>query len=254
MGPYTIKLSCYQFIRLFVLILCLHICIPAISCKAQEDSGSRGGTIVLDPGHGGENYGAGGSNGTVEKEVTLALAKLIADRLQNQYRVLLTRNDDHDLPIDKRTALANHHKADLFISIHAGGAPIQDVSGCAIMYYRHPEDEISGLENKMAEISSNQELPVLRWNNIQLDHVGASRRTAETLREGLEYKPNITPVSVSSAPLYVLSGAAMPALLIEPFYLTHPESEKYFQDADNLARLANDIATGIAAALTNREP
>ena len=84
----------------------------------QQAPGVR--TIVLDPGHGGTETGAIGPSGIQEKELTLTLARELEARLESQLgvRVILTRNEDANLPHDARTAIANQNRADLFISLH----------------------------------------------------------------------------------------------------------------------------------------
>ena len=74
--------------------------------------------IVIYPGHGGQESGAKGPDGTLEKTVTLELARLIASELEPEFKVVLTRTDDYQVDLDNRTSLANHLKADIFISIH----------------------------------------------------------------------------------------------------------------------------------------
>ncbi len=97
-------------------------------------------TIVLDPGHGGAEHGAIGPAGTEEKELTLILAKALKRKLEERLavQVVLTRNEDADLPLDTRTALANQTKGDLFISIHLNAAPESSAHG-AETYFLAPK-------------------------------------------------------------------------------------------------------------------
>ena len=103
-----------------ILILCFLSTgsIPAVAKQPLFDAYRR--IIVLDPGHGGRESGARGADGTAEKSVTLELARLIAAELQRDYKVTLTRTDDYHVDLDNRTALANHLKADVFVSLHTG--------------------------------------------------------------------------------------------------------------------------------------
>ena len=84
----------------------------------ETPSGKR--VIVIDPGHGGTETGAAGKDGTLEKDITLSIARKLKAVLENNSstRVILTRDGDQLVPLDDRTALANNNKADLFISIH----------------------------------------------------------------------------------------------------------------------------------------
>jgi len=249
MVPFSMKIVFYQFVILMVglsgqipLSLLPGLCFEEINIKAET-------TIVIDPGHGGENHGAKGNSGTLEKNLTLTLAKMICNHLQDQYRALLTRSDDRNIPLSDRTALANHHKADLFISIHMGGAFEPDAAGSFIMFYAPPKAKTLKLEPNVPAISNHQDSQPEQWENLQLDYVSTSRKMAERLRTELKKRSSAINPKVENANLYILSGATMPALLIEPFYLTHPDTEKYYQNRKNLEQLAGDIAAGITAIL-----
>ena len=91
-------------------------------------------TIAIDPGHGGEDAGVKGANGAIEKDVTLAIARRVKGAIEARLglRVLLTRDDDRNVPIDERTAIANNNKADLFISLHANASLRKATSGATI--------------------------------------------------------------------------------------------------------------------------
>ncbi len=92
--------------------------------------------VVIDPGHGGNDTGAEGPDGTQEKMVALNLARLIADQLKTGCRVVLTRSDDYRLDISGRTAVANQSRADIFISLHTGGSFSRSISASTVYYYR----------------------------------------------------------------------------------------------------------------------
>ena len=91
-------------------------------------------TIVLDPGHGGYDKGAQGPDGTFEKNVTMEFARVLAAKLEKTYKVVLTRTDDYLVDSLKRTAMANHLHADLFISIHTGGSFLHHARGISFYY------------------------------------------------------------------------------------------------------------------------
>ena len=93
--------------------------------------------IVLDPGHGGREIGARGADGTVEKAVAMKLAQFISAELQRDYKVALTRTDDYSVDLNNRTALANHLKADMFVSLHTGGSFVYGTAGPILYYYQH---------------------------------------------------------------------------------------------------------------------
>ena len=80
--------------------------------------------VVIDPGHGGDDTGAMGPSGLAEKDVTLDVAKRLKARIQSEMdaEVILTRDTDRTMTLDERTAIANHHRADLFVCIHANAS------------------------------------------------------------------------------------------------------------------------------------
>ncbi len=119
------------------LILCFLSsgAIPSVAKQPLFDAYKR--IIVLDPGHGGRESGARGADGTAEKAVALKLAELIATELERDYKVTLTRTDDYHVDLDHRTALANHLKADIFISLHTGGSFVYSSAGPIVYYYQN---------------------------------------------------------------------------------------------------------------------
>jgi N-acetylmuramoyl-L-alanine amidase len=87
-------------------------------------------TVVIDAGHGGDDHGARGPRGLVEKDLVLDVARRLAARLRRGgLRVVMTRSDDRFVPLEERTAIANDARGDLFLSIHANAARDTDVRG-----------------------------------------------------------------------------------------------------------------------------
>ena len=98
---------------------------PPPTCRRRSASRvSAIRTIAIDPGHGGDDEGVKGAGGTKEKDLTLAVARRVKAAIEARLgiRVLLTRDDDRNVPLDERTAMANNNKADLFISLHANAS------------------------------------------------------------------------------------------------------------------------------------
>jgi N-acetylmuramoyl-L-alanine amidase len=199
--------------------------------------------IVIDPGHGGQDSGARGPDGTLEKTVTLELARLIATQLEPEFRVVLTRSDDYGMNLDKRTAVANHVNADVFIAIHTGGSFAHSTTGTAIYYYQTGSGPDATGEPAPASAKKKPNTPIL-WKNIQNTYIADSRVLAGMIDDRLNA---ITAVQsrVERAPLVVLQGAAMPAVLIEVGYLTNPAAEKNLGNQRFLVDLARQIRMGI---------
>jgi N-acetylmuramoyl-L-alanine amidase len=226
------------------LILCLLsiAAIPAVAKQPLFDAYRR--IIVLDPGHGGRESGARGADGTTEKSVALKLAQLIAAELQRDYKVTLTRTDDYHLDLDNRTALANHLKADVFVSLHTGGSFVYSTAGPVLYYYQNVSKPHSSREENPALQGENKNMSI-PWHRVQSSYLERSRILARMISSRLSTLNSIKTIRVQGAPLAVLQGAQMPAILIEAGYLTNPAEEKNLRNNRFLADLAAEISKGI---------
>ena len=198
---------------------------------------SKGGvqTVVLDPGHGGDDSGVRGAGGTLEKQVTLEVARRLKTVLEARMgvRVVLTRDDDRLVAPDERTATANNAKGDLFVSLHMSSSPAPATTGATVYFMRLDRE---GEETRREAGAQALSLPVLgggtrvietiRWDLAQARHVDDSGRLANLLAAALEGHVPTMPQPVQSAPLRVLAGLNMPAVLFEMGYLTNPGQEK----------------------------
>ena len=106
---------------------------PAGAVSLPDDL-PRQKVVVIDPGHGGDDLGAVGPSGLAEKAVTLSVAQKMREILSETCEVHLTRNGDFPVDLEDRTAVANHHRADVFVSLHAGGAFRHQGRGTVIFY------------------------------------------------------------------------------------------------------------------------
>jgi N-acetylmuramoyl-L-alanine amidase len=226
------------------LLAILTLAVPVDAKKILFDD--RMGTVVLDPGHGGNDQGAVGPSGVLEKNVTLALARLIARELETDFRVTLTRTEDYGLDIFKRTGTANHEQADLFISLHTGASFLHNAKGLTIFYYQGALPETPQSDPSAPSDGDAAHTP---WHAIQNRHVTQSARLAETIQKQLLAQATFIESRLQSAPLAVLEGADMPAVLIEIGYLSNPIQEKALKDPAILADYARGISLGIRAFL-----
>jgi N-acetylmuramoyl-L-alanine amidase len=164
----------------------------------------------------------------------------------------MTRDADRGMPADERDAIANNSKADLFLSIHVNGAPSAGLKGAEVYYLRLDR---AGEEARRSAAATELVLPalggvtrpidVIRWDLAQASHVGASSRFASMLEEELEKHPPMGPRPLQQAPIRVLSGANMPAALVEIAYLTDAGQEQGVQSADFQAGIAQAIYDAI---------
>ena len=200
--------------------------------------------IVLDPGHGGDEIGARGPEGTLEKSVTLHLARVLSAELQHNYRVVLSRTDDYQMSLDNRTATANNLKADLFISVHTGGSFVHSTSGAIIYHYQPFSEEARGRTTGLSPPDEKSDAPIL-WDQVQNRFMEKSRILAGLINDDLNASGVIKQSRIAGAPLVVLEGVNMPAILIEIGYLTNPAEERRLRDERYLTSLAAAIKGGI---------
>ena len=234
-----------RMIRVFILIFTLIVCTFISTAKADsQHADSNKKIIALDPGHGGYDQGAQGVNGTLEKNMTLALAKMIMMELENTYTIILTRSDDYWVNAYTRAGMANHSEADIFISIHTGGSFLHQTNKTAIYYYRQFADRNAELENFQNRSSGDGDVQV-NWTDIPKKHEKTSRLLARHIQQNLEKETTFTSIEVKGAPLIVLEGADMPAILIELGHITNPAVEKLFKDSRVLSNIVRGIKKGI---------
>lgn len=218
-------------------------------------------TIVIDPGHGGDDTGATSANGTTEKDVTLAMARRLRAAIEARLgvRVLMTRENDHGVDISDRTALANNNKADLFISMHANASLRPAASGATIYVASFAEGAVDphilSPERLPAVGGGIRDIELVPWNLAQARHRDQSEMLAGLLAEQFNGRIPLAPTPVDRAPLRVLESANMPAILIEAGFLSNPDQATLLAAADfqtTLTQLVLDAITrfrssGIAA-------
>jgi N-acetylmuramoyl-L-alanine amidase len=211
-------------------------------------------TIVLDPGHGGDDLGAKGAKGTTEKDLVLQFAKRLKSAIESRVglRVLLTRNGDDNPSVDRRAAAANNSKADLFISLHANASVLSSVSGTQILSLRL--DDYRGrmnLEPSDAPVTvlggGTRTIDVLPWDMAQIGFTDKSAAIAELLRRHLSdgHVPMFTR-PVVQLPLRPLAGVAMPAVMVELGFLTNPADEQALTGGGRAQQIIDAILLTIA--------
>jgi N-acetylmuramoyl-L-alanine amidase len=201
-------------------------------------------TIVLDPGHGGHHPGAIGPGDIKEKDIALSLVQAIKKRLSAHYIVVSTRTDDYWIDIEERTAIANHHAAYLFISIHTGGSFRHRASGLGTFYWSG--EEFKGLRHPITTPEKwDAEEASIAWESIQERHLSKSRSLAVRVHKELIGRLNINDRGCRAAPLHVLAGADMPAILVEVGYVTNPAEEKQLSSPLFLDIIAEGLSKGI---------
>ncbi|MBN2371164.1 MAG: N-acetylmuramoyl-L-alanine amidase [Vicinamibacteria bacterium] len=235
---------------------------PAPSPRRSETmDGKDGGTaevrvVVIDPGHGGDEVGALGPNGTFEKDVTLSLARKLRAALTNRLGIqaFLTRDRDEYVALDTRAGIANNYKADLFISLHANASRSHGARGSEVYFlsYQATDDEsrrVALLEGgfEMPERAPDgSDLALVLWDMAQAAHLEESSNLASCLLDELSEMTGDAGRGVKQAPFRVLVGAAMPAALVEVAFISNPEEEQLLVSEEHQNKIATALTRGIA--------
>ncbi len=218
--------------------------------------GLKIGRIVIDAGHGGHDTGTSGPGGLLEKDLVLDVAKrlgiLIESRLGSE--VILTRADDTFIPLETRTEIANEHKADLFLSIHANSSPAPASSGVETYYLNFTTSQ-SALEVATRENASSQksvyELKDLLQQIALKDKLEESREFATRIQTALfslsaRSNAKARDRGVKKAPFIVLIGASMPSVLAEIGFVSNPRDETLMKRPDYRQKIAEALFKGLS--------
>ena len=191
-------------------------------------------TVVLDPGHGGEELGTQGVKGTLEKDITLSVARRLRTLIESGLgaKVFLTREDDRTLSLDDRSAFANNHQADVFLSIHANSAVRPSLKGAEV-YFLTVERADAEARKRAGDNATtlpalgggSREIDLILWETAQNRYLEQSSALAGFVEQALAGRVAMSPRAVQQAPFRVLVGANMPATLVEIGYLSNAEQE-----------------------------
>jgi N-acetylmuramoyl-L-alanine amidase len=212
--------------------------------------------VVLDPGHGGKDVGAAGTNGTREKEVTLDIAHRVAPILAAQgIQVVLTRDDDRFVSLEERTARANAFGADLFVSIHCNASESRTPRGVETYVLEPTRDElaarVAARENATTQAATAELASILGGMRVA-DEAARSVRFARLLQRAsvvalrLRYD-DVVDGGVHTAGFYVLVGARMPSVLFEASYLSNPGDEQRLGSDEGRQLFADAVVNAVRA-------
>jgi N-acetylmuramoyl-L-alanine amidase len=196
-------------------------------------------TIVIDPGHGGLEVGAKGKFGALEKDVTLAISLKLKALIEKNlaFHVELTRDRDMDVSLENRAAIANNHRAELFISVHANSSYRQNAKGSETFFLSlNATDEearrLAYLENNSADLDkplapgNEDDIQMILWDMAQSAYLKQSQRLAELIQDELNSLLGTKDRGIKQAPFKVLTGVACPAVLVESAFISNPQEER----------------------------
>ncbi|HEY1235483.1 MAG TPA: N-acetylmuramoyl-L-alanine amidase [Candidatus Binatia bacterium] len=210
-------------------------------------------TVVIDPGHGGDP-GAIAESGLAEKDITLDIALRLRRLLQEApFEILLTRDTDRRLSLDRRVQFANENKADLFLSIHVNSMEPRTIRALET-YYVGPTDDphalnLASRENKESGYSLSDYKQILEkiYVDARRDESHSAARTlhSQLFRALKQDNPQLENRGVRTAPFVVLIGTQMPAVLMEIACLSNPEEVELLTNQQYRENIALALAQGI---------
>jgi N-acetylmuramoyl-L-alanine amidase len=229
---------------------------------------ARLATIVIDPGHGGEDPGAIGRGGSREKDVTLSIArrlKALVDAEPNM-RAVLTRDRDYFLKLDARVEKASKLNADLFVSIHADayirpharGSSVFALSDrratselARILAKKENESDLIGGVNLQGKDDYVKRTIIDLTQTATIDH---SLRLGKSVLQRLEAVNTLHKPRVEQASFAVLKSPEVPSILVETAFISNPEEEKRLNDEGYQDKLARAILDGIREYVARHPP
>lgn len=240
---------------------------PEASSQAK-DKVTRIITIALDPGHGGEDPGAVGKSGSLEKNVVLSIAKRLKEKIEQQpnMRVMLTRDADYFVPLHVRVQKARKVQADLFMSIHADAFIEPSARGSSVFILSD-----KGASSTAARWLANKENAAdligginIKSHDRQLASVlldlSTTAQMKDSLKVGNAILSEISGINklhkgmVEKAGFAVLKAPDIPSVLIETAFISNPEEEAKLSDEGYQDKMADAIMTGIKKYFTKYPP
>lgn len=236
--------------------------------KADKNNVVRMITIALDPGHGGEDPGASGKNGSKEKDIVLAIAKRLKAKLEEapNMRVMLTRDGDYFVPLGKRVEKARKVQADLFVSIHADAFVQPSARGSSVFVLS--EKGASSTAARWLADKENQADTIggvnVKNHDRQLASVLFDLSTTAQINDSLKLGKSVLGEigginrlhkgSVEQAGFAVLKAPDIPSILIETAFISNPEEEAKLLDDGYQNQMANAIVKGIRRYFAKNPP
>ncbi|WP_331610461.1 N-acetylmuramoyl-L-alanine amidase [Povalibacter sp.] len=237
---------------------------PAVSSaptvvKSTPSTLGRDIVVAIDAGHGGDDPGAMGRGGAREKDVTLAIARRLKDRIDREpgMRAILTRDGDYFLAHRVRIKRARDQQADMFISVHADSYNDRSVVGSSVytLSARGASDEaarwLAERENAsdlIGGVSLDDKNDVLKSVLLDLSQgasMSASLVAANKVMNELDSIGNVTRRGVKQAGFLVLKSPDIPSMLVETAFISNPSEEARLKDPGHQQRLAEAIHQGV---------
>lgn len=229
---------------------------PPAAASERRDV-DRFDTVVIDAGHGGDDHGAAGPGGLLEKDLVLDVAKRLSVRLRERgLRVVMTREHDHYVSLQSRTAAANASGGDLFLSVHANAAPSRKARGIETYFASLEATDEAASSLASRENAAFREAPAapdagadalgaILGDLIDSEHFRDSDEFARLAHGELSAIDPVPARGVKQAPFTVLMGVEMPATLVEIGFITNPAEEQALGSTDRQEEIASALERAV---------
>jgi len=231
----------------------------AVRPQHAPTDGDRDIIVAVDAGHGGQDPGAIGRNGTMEKNVVLAIARALAARIDSEpgMRSYLVRDDDYFVVLRDRMVRARNAKADIFVSVHADSIRDRSITGASV-YVLSEHGASSEAARWLAERENaadlvggvklddkDKSLASVLLDLTQAANTSASMTAAERVLLSLDRTVNVRKSKVQQAGLVVLKSPDIPSMLVETAYISNPGEESRLKSVSHQTKIAEAIFSGI---------
>lgn len=246
----------YAIALAFVVLPAIHLFAQNINLKGTDEA--KVSIVVIDPGHGGKDFGASVGNAK-EKDLVLALALKLGNYIKTAYpdiKIIYTRNKDVFIPVYERARIANKNKADLFISIHVNAVEQTYVHGTetfVLGQHRTKENlEVAKKENSVILLEDNYNTTYegfdpnssesyIMFELIQNEYLEQSVMFASDIQNQFRDRANRVDRSVKQSGFIVLRQISMPGVLVEAGFITNPAERNFMFSEDGKKMLATSI-------------
>ena len=265
----------YRKIRICLLAVCL-LCACGVLARPAKDASQKPFTIVLDPGHGGRDYGCSGKL-TNEKTIVLDVAAKLGEILKKEHpeiNLVYTRDTDRYLTLQQRADVANDARGDLFVSIHVNSVDRRarnrsSVHGASVYTLGlHKSDSNLGVamrENAVMELEQdytakyqgfdpNSSESYIMFELNQNSHVSNSIELASQMQTELVSTAGRADKNVRQAGFWVLWAVAMPSVLVELDFICNPEAERFLNSDAGRSKCARALANAVNAYYRHHRP
>lgn len=246
------------FLSYCITLICILLTGFFTNATATEKDNTKISVVVIDPGHGGKDYGASAGKAQ-EKDIVLDIALKLGSMITHNHpdiKVVYTRTKDIFIPLHKRAEIANKNEADLFISIHVNSVDAKSAQGTetfVLGLHRNKENlEVAQKENAAIlleedyrstyeDFDPNSDESYIMFASMQEEFQNQSVMLASNIQNEFRTYAKRNDRSVKMAGFLVLRRTTMPSVLIETGFLSHSKERTYLISQSGQTALAQSI-------------